>query len=283
MIHQPGADETARQRIAGGRLAIVYLWLTLRDDAAAPTMLSHVLEAKVDGYTETTVAETRPTPVSSGPVPLLSPPVRGGPWVIGDGPDNAASHRRAVIALDAHGTSAQRFAGDWTKLDESGRARSGKARTNAQHPAHGEPVLAVAAGTIVAAVDGISDNDPSVARRAVPITLSTIAGNYVSLDLGSGLFALYAHLKRGSVRVRVGDRVRPGDVLGQIGNSGNTTGPHLHFHVSTSASPLGGEGVPYEFEAYSRWPRSAPGTLDLLRAPERVKKECPLGNEVVSF
>ena len=65
---------------------------------------------------------------------------------------------------------------------------------------------------------------------AVPITAETGTGNQVALDLGDGQFAFYAHLQPG-VRVKLGERVRRGQVLGLVGNSGNATGPGLHFHI----------------------------------------------------
>ena len=71
------------------------------------------------------------------------------------------------------------------------------------------------------------------------------AAIYVVLDLGGGRFAFYAHLQPGSLRVKAGDRVKAGQVLGLVGNSGNSTEPHLHFHISNGISPLGSEGLPY--------------------------------------
>jgi murein DD-endopeptidase len=96
-----------------------------------------------------------------------------------------------------------------------------------------------------AAADGDPDADASGKPR-MPITLDNAAGNYVSLDLGNGRFAFYEHLREGSVRVKVGDRVTHGQAIAQLGSSGSvSSGPHLHFHVSNANSPLGAEGVPF--------------------------------------
>ena len=76
------------------------------------------------------------------------------------------------------------------------------------------------------------------------------AGNYVSLDLGNGRFAVYEHLKPRSIRVRVGDRVRRGDIIGQLGFTGDSTGPHLHLHVGDAALPIAAEGRPFVFEHF---------------------------------
>ena len=67
------------------------------------------------------------------------------------------------------------------------------------------------------------------------------------VKLGDGNLALYAYLQRHSLAVRVGDRVRSGQRIGLLGNTGNSTAPHLHFQISSNASPLGGNGLPYRF------------------------------------
>jgi murein DD-endopeptidase MepM/ murein hydrolase activator NlpD len=82
------------------------------------------------------------------------------------------------------------------------------------------------------------------------MTHETVAGNYVILDLGKGNFALYGHLQPKSTRVRVGQKVRRGQVLALLGNSGNSGSPHLHFGVTNGNSPLGAEGVPYVFDSF---------------------------------
>ncbi len=70
------------------------------------------------------------------------------------------------------------------------------------------------------------------------------------LDLGGGHFALYAHLQPQSLKVKTGDKVRAGQVLGLVGNSGNSDLPHLHFQIVDADSPLGAEGVPYVLKSF---------------------------------
>src|SRR5438477_11709635 len=72
----------------------------------------------------------------------------------------------------------------------------------------------------------------------------------VVLDIGGGYFAFYAHLQKKSVTVRVGYQVKKGAVIGKLGNSGNTSGPHLYFHVMTGLSVLGSDGVPYIIDGF---------------------------------
>lgn len=75
-------------------------------------------------------------------------------------------------------------------------------------------------------------------------------GNYVTLDLGAGRYVSYEHLKPGSVLVRPGDRVRAGQAIARVGNTGDSIGPHLHFHVSDGSTPLTGEGLPFVIRSF---------------------------------
>jgi murein DD-endopeptidase len=139
-------------------------------------------------------------------------------------------------------------------------------------------------GIVVGIKDGIPQNIPGANSRAVPITLETVGGNYVILDLGQGRYAFYAHLQPGTLRVKLGDQVRRGHVLGLVGNSGNSTEPHLHFHVSNGNSALGSEGLPYVFESFEQqgqgWGWKSSGN----DAPAQKRSmEIPLQNAVIRF
>ncbi|WP_017576159.1 M23 family metallopeptidase [Nocardiopsis kunsanensis] len=127
---------------------------------------------------------------------------------------------------------------------------------NAAFPAFGRPLPAVAEAEVVHVEDGARDH---LSRDTYPALLHLFAeglvrqaagahrilGNHVVLDLGGGVYALYAHLRRGSARVRPGDRVAPGQVLGECGNSGNSSEPHLHFQLMDAADPRLAVGVPF--------------------------------------
>jgi murein DD-endopeptidase MepM/ murein hydrolase activator NlpD len=76
---------------------------------------------------------------------------------------------------------------------------------------------------------------------------NVIAGNYVKIDHGKDEYSFYAHLQPSSVRVHVGDQVKAGDVIGKLGSSGNSTEPHLHFHVCDAPDVLLCAGIPVNF------------------------------------
>ncbi len=137
----------------------------------------------------------------------------------------------------------QRFAYDILIL-EDGVSHTGDGKSNEQYHCFGKPLLAPGAGDVFAAQDGIPDCVPGQPNPARPL------GNHVILDHGNGEFSFLAHLKQGTVRVRAGQRVAAGDVLGLCGNSGNSTEPHLHYHLQTTGTFQGGEGLPAQFTDY---------------------------------
>ena len=172
----------------------------------------------------------------------------------------------------------RRFAIDWKQIKD-GATFSGDARDVHSYYSYGKAVLAVADGRVVTARDGLPENIPGhgdAFHPAVPITLETVAGNTITLDLGGGQFAYYMHLQPGSLRVKAGDRVRRGQVLARIGASGDAREPHLHFEVTTSSKLLAGEGVPYLIDRYS-----SKSTSD--GPAELHTHELPLDKSVVIF
>jgi hypothetical protein len=169
---------------------------------------------------------------------VIAPPLHGGRWAL-----ISSVHRRSLLPVNGGLHNAQRFAIDFSALlDTRGRTRVGNADRNASYFNYGQPVLAVGAGTVVAAVDRYPDQIPN---HNVPVSAAAADGNHVIMKLARGVFAGYAHLKPHSVRVHPGEHVRTGQVLGLLGNSGNTTGPHLHFQLMTRPSLLDADGLPF--------------------------------------
>jgi hypothetical protein len=122
------------------------------------------------------------------------------------------------------------FRGDGTKVED--------------HFAYGLPVRAPADGVVRA----VHDREPDG-----PIgqwQFLKAMGNYVVLDVAPGQFLFIAHLQPGSLAVAEGDRVRAGQVLGRVGNSGNSSEPHVHLHLQDTPTPFFGEGIPFYFHGY---------------------------------
>ena len=235
----------------GGR-NVLFLWVELRANGRVPANLKHRLvfsfkPAGADNVSDTTL-ESFEVPVRQDSVPKLSPPFNGGIWVAGDGPMNNANHRRSIFAIDGHTYSPERFAIDWVKVGPNGDSRHDGTTKNENWWGWGEPVLAVADGEITEAVDQFPDNEP---KALPPVTLDNIGGNHVILKIAPDRFVTYAHLQRGSIKVRSGAHVHRGDVLALLGNSGNTTGAHLHLQVTDRNSVLQSQGVPFVLERFT--------------------------------
>lgn len=143
-------------------------------------------------------------------------------------------------------TPAQRYAYDLTIWNEGGAYR-GDGTRNEEYWVWRQPVLAPAAGTVVATLDGLPDNTPLVTNpNAHP------AGNHVVLQTGPDEYVFLAHLGPGTLQVAEGDTVDTGDVIGLVGNSGNSTAPHLHIHAQNRPDLLdpAALGLPMPFTDY---------------------------------
>ncbi|WP_172448512.1 peptidoglycan DD-metalloendopeptidase family protein [Caulobacter mirabilis] len=232
--------------LGGGRSCVIFLRLT--SDSPAPAKLLHRLRS---GAVVTTGQTIDVAPRRT--LRRLGPPLQGSDWVPTHNPGADAHHRVGLVTIDGAARIARRYAIDW-KRRRGGAWLSGDEADVRAYYAYGQPVIAVADATVVTAVDGFPDNRPRTREGFTPaleLSLDSLGGNVVILDLGDGLFAGYAHLQPGSVMVRAGDRVRRGQVLAAIGNSGDSRWPHLHFQVSDGPSLLGSEGFPYVIDAYS--------------------------------
>ncbi len=285
-LTRPGTSTppAERARLAGGARAVVWLWVPV-DRAAPPSRLEHrvIVEQGSGDSARTLELDGAPVPVTREAAPV-GPPLRGGVWLTANGPAPETGHRRALIPVGGVPSIAQRFAIDYVMVGPDHQTFVGDRLRNASYHAYGQEALAVANGVVVAVKDGIPENVPGPASRAVPITLETVGGNHVILDLGDGRFAFYAHLQPGSLRVKVGDQVTRGRVVGLVGNSGNSTEPHLHFHIADSPSPLQSEGLPYFHDSFELVGRCASFGSGCTRpATETRSREMPMGNMLVRF
>jgi len=181
-------------------------------------------------------------------------PLRG-VWYVGYGASFHTGHRWAIP---------EEFALDIAKVGESGLSHKGDGTRFDDYYAYGADVLAAADGRVTSVAND-QQEDPSAMQRPnetqeayfarlqkeqgerLAKGLTAITGNYVMIDHGKNEYSLYAHLQPGSVGIRVGDQVKAGDVIGKLGSSGNSTEPHLHFHVCDKPDPLMCAGIPVNF------------------------------------
>lgn len=285
----PAADDVSPRTVAPGARTVLYLELAPRKKM--PASLRHRIEYEYEAKQGRTSAVLAVPEIAVNAVPavVLSSPLRGGPWAAIHHPEWKRGHRRMIYAVNGRAKIPGRFAIDFIKLDTQGRTASGDRDRSQDWYGQGEDVLAVADGVVVAARDDMSDSASVAAHPRHALADAT--GNYVALDIGQGRHAFYEHLQAGSVRVKAGQRVRSGDVIGRLGFTGDSSGPHLHFHVSDANSPLDAEGLPFalrEFELLGGYE-----DLDLMgtqpwepleASTEAIRKqERPAPNRVVHF
>lgn len=274
--------------IPPGMRRVLHAWIAL-PAGAAPRQLVHDVAVKPTGAEFVTTST--PVLVDRMLAPLISPPLRGGPWAAIYDPALPGGHRMAIYTVDGRARIPARFAMDFVRLPPTGRFDMNA--TTADRNGFGADVLAVGDGTIVAAVDDMPDNDNTGSAPRPRFPIEAGSGNYVALDLGGGSVAFYEHLKAGSVSVRVGQRVRAGQVIAQLGYSGSSSiGPHLHFHLADANALLASEGSPFALRSF----RELGAFRDIAafaggrayepvagRAPLQRSREMPRPNAVVMF
>ncbi|CAM5725921.1 M23 family metallopeptidase [Mycolicibacterium aubagnense] len=236
-----------------GQRATVWLDVSLPAGSAVPQQLSHRLVVKVPKPIPPLVPpvvteNVAPVSVSDHKPVVLEPPLRGPGWLDGNSCCDMTPHRTALNPIDGKLWGAERFAIDYEQLQPDGRLFTGDGTKNSSYAYFGADVYAVAAGPVVAVLDGLPEQVPG--QNPTGLTLAQYGGNHVVQDIGNGNFAFYAHLQTGSVRVKPGDQLNTGQVLGHVGNTGNSTGPHLHFHVMSTADPLRSDGLPFVFRSF---------------------------------
>lgn len=276
--HPDAASNDTRILDPGGR-NVLFLWIAFPSHQPMPTSVRHRMTFSAAGSNSDAILEDYPVSISRETVPILSPPFRSGIWLAGDGPSNSSNHRRSIFAIDGHIYSPEVFAIDWIKVGPNGDSHHDGTASNENWWGFGEPVLAVADGEITEVVDGIADNVP---RQLPPVTLDNIAGNHVILQIAPDRYVTYAHLRNGSIKVKLHDRVRRGDVLALLGNSGNTTGAHLHLQVSNRNSAVESRGIPFVLPSFTYLGPGADYEID-KHVTVPWKNSIPPGDAVIEF
>lgn len=130
-----------------------------------------------------------------------------------------------------HGSESQRFAYDLVLVIDGRFRQPGVDPTrNESYYGYGQPLRAPAAGEVLRVVDGVADNVPGERGRA--------GGNGLIIDHGFGEVSSMWHVRPGSLRVGPGDHVEPGQIVAEVGNTGRSTGAHIHLHLTRGDGEL---------------------------------------------
>ncbi len=260
-------------KVPPSSIAVVWMDVPLTDTTRLPTRIEHDVTVSVPPglpVPSTITVVGAAAEVDDRPPTVLGPPLTGSGWIAlpscCDGP-----HRRSVQPINNQLWLAQRFAIDFNKIDDRGFLATGRRSSNDAWFTYDQPVLAVADALVVTAVDQYDDQVPDDPE---PVGIEEADGNHVILELGPGVYAFYAHLKPGSVSVTQGQRVTKGQPIGRTGNSGSSTGSHLHFQLMDRASALVADGLPFVFDQFTLTGRSP--ALDRLMALDPVADPVPV-------
>jgi hypothetical protein len=221
-------------------------------------------------------------------VPIeVAPPLRGSGWVSAKGCcDPSLDHRSTLLSANGTFVTPEIFAVDYIRVVK-GRFYDGEGTQNSDWFAYGAPIRAAAGGTVVSIVNDRRQVPPFIEDNPSVTKPSDFGGNGVVVKIRPRVFAHYYHMQTGSVRVKVGQRVRTGQKLGLLGNSGNTGGPHLHFGINDGRSALSSNSLPFEIDHF-RFEGTAgagptPGELTVTGKPHRERKSHPLVTSVSDY
>ncbi len=182
-----------------------------------------------------------------------------GKMIVWDGHDFYSRHRRAAITLTdpkakTLPTNANRYAYDLMNVDETGAVYKNSPFVKENWFDWNKPVYAPSSGKVIEIQNGIPDNDFNGKTVKMPALAPTVdpqgLGNHIIIDHGNGEFSMLLHLKKGSVKVKVGQMVITDQELAKVGFSGDAIYPHLHYMVTNGRKVVGSDGLPSYFNNY---------------------------------
>jgi hypothetical protein len=294
---QPAGLREPTGTLAKSTHGLLFLNIALAPGSKIPSELSHRVALRVSaappGQQELSESGGGTT-VDKRSVALIGPPLRGERYIAADSCCDATRHQRAALPVNGHVWLAQRYAVDWEQMDASGHIYTGPREKLESYAIFGQPALAVANALVVSVIDGQPEQTPG--SYPTNIALEAADGNSIILDLGEKRYALYAHLQPGSIKVHSGEKVHLGQVMGLVGDTGNSIVPHLHFQVMDGPSSFSSNGLPYEISNYEMTGKShgteafdqaesdgTPLPVTQISPAQTVKEAMPLDQTIISF
>lgn len=248
--HGDQFSDAFHNKLALGEAGIMYFDLTYPTRKAIPKRLVHRLAGTFkDGsrQDQSFTAEDTGIAVSAQSAIRVHPPLAGGNWIDGNGAGAVVSmHRYTYAPTNGRLHPMERFAIDFMKLNAEGKTLEGDPNRLESYFGFGQKVLSATNGRVVATVNDQDEQTPNDLKP--PERFEDYGGNYVIVAIGGRKYAAYGHLIPGSVAVRKGQRVRVGQVLGLLGNSGNSDAPHLHFQIMDTSDFFNTTSLPFVFD-----------------------------------
>jgi hypothetical protein len=256
--YQPASNPppTAEERMNGTlKLSTprISIWFKTSPDAVPDTLVHRLtLNRSASGLPPVTITGGEVTVRKDVKPVVIGSPLKGPGWVVMETTLPTTHHFLMPVTINGVTTVDQRFAQDWFYIDPvTGSAAAGNATLAKNFLGYGKELLAVADGTVVEVRDGVPDNE--IIYHKIPFAFETGTGNNVIIDIGNNKYACYCHIIPGSFKVKKGDKVKEGDVIALLGNTGQSDIPHLHFEVVTGKPTIiGGEGYPFVFREYDQ-------------------------------
>jgi hypothetical protein len=267
---------------------VIYLEFPTQSDKSS-IQLNHQIEYEIirsDKSRSTAIHHFRCS-VSIKPFLKLGRPLRQGPWTAVYNPSWQRGHRRVYYTVNGVARIPGRFAIDFIKMDSQSRYAKGDENIIENWHGYGDDVLAVSDGVVASMRDSFPES--ATLSEHPQYSAEKASGNYISLEIEDNKFVFYEHLKPGSIKVKPGEKVKRGDIIASLGFTGQTTGPHLHFHVADKDSLLGAEGLPFVFDNFTLLGRYSDfenfGKRPWLPGdgPSDMDNEIPPPNSVIKF
>ena len=217
-----------------------------------PRTVSHIFVFKntIDNTLVTHRGGTFSPRLSETPIVIASPLKRHN--LVFENQSKLGYHFNNTLFTQGQIFTSERYAFDSIELnDDFTNNGDGDTSVNTSYFNYDSPLLAVADGTVVYKQDGLPENHGD-AKDVILHSILEYGGNFVVLDIGDGHYAFYCHCIPGSITVDAGDIVHEGDEIARLGNSGNSTGPHLHFQITDGPDIFFSQGVPFVLKEYTR-------------------------------
>ena len=239
-------------QLGPGESKIAFINISADKAADIPQNLVHRIQFRLKDIAGKKEMQNRelflsPLTVSKDGPLVIAPPLRGDKWLAVGGYASMIGHRRSIFPIDNRLRCAQRFAIDWVQISDDGYTTKADVKKLENGTCFKKNIYAVKDGTVVGVVNkwdsqpyGVPSGD-----KYYP------GGNTITIKHDDGYYSFYAHLLKDSMKVKEGDRVKAGDEIALLGNSGNSTGPHLHFHMTSGPGTLGADGIPYVFDKFT--------------------------------